>query len=196
MEFLWAGPAEEEAGGEGGENAGEASGSGPGDPSSGEAAAQGDAQSASKPAERNRRREADWIARRIRGMLDAREKLVVDNRAKKGEKGEGQPVLRAVERGDIALLFRALTNVEYYEEALRRYDIDYYLVGGHAFYAQQEIYDVVNLLRAVACPCDEVALAGTLRSPMFGLLDETLYWLAQHEDGLSGGLWGAGKQRA
>ena len=43
-------------------------------------------------------------------------------------------------------MFRALTNVEYYEEALRRYGIDYYLVGGHAFYAQQEIYDIVNLL--------------------------------------------------
>ena len=101
----------------------------------------------------------------------------------------GEPALRAVRPGDITLLFRALTNVEYYEEALRRYDIDYYLVGGHAFYAQQEIYDIVNLLRAVASPCDEVSLAGILRSPMFGLLDETLYWLSKHEGGLSGGFW-------
>ena len=72
--------------------------------------------------------------------------------------------------GDIALLFRALTNVEYYEEALQRYGIDYYLVGGHAFYAQQEIYDLLNLLRALDSPGDEVSLAGVLRSPMFGLL--------------------------
>ena len=86
-------------------------------------------------------------------------------------------------------MFRALTNVEYYEEALRRYGIDYYLVGGHAFYAQQEIYDIVNLLRAVASPCDEVSLAGILRSPMFGLLDETLYRLSKHDGGLSGGFW-------
>ena len=54
-----------------------------------------------------------------------------------------------MQQGDVALLFRALTNVEYYEEALRRYGIDYYLVGGHAFYAQQEIYDLLNLLRAI-----------------------------------------------
>ncbi len=73
---------------------------------------------------------------------------------------------------------------------MRRYGIDYYLVGGRAFYAQQEIYDIVNLLRAVASPCDELALAGTLRSPMFGLLDETLYWLSRHAGGLSGGFWG------
>ncbi len=118
-------------------------------------------------------------------MLDSGEKLVWDNAAA----ASGQPALRAVRPGDITLLFRALTNVEYYEEALRRYGIDCYLVGGHAFYAQQEIYDIVNLLRAVASPCDEVSLAGILRSPMFGLLDETLYWLAKHEGGLSGGFW-------
>ena len=133
--------------------------------------------------ERNRRREAEWIARRLRSMLDSGEPLVGDH----AESGEA--AMRAVRPGDITLLFRALTNVEYYEEALRRYCIDYYLVGGHAFYAQQEIFDIVNLLRAIASPCDEVSLAGILRSPMFGLLDETLYGLSKHEGGLSGGFW-------
>ena len=85
-------------------------------------------------------------------------------------------------------MFRALTNVEYYEEALRRYGIDYYLVGGHAFYAQQEIYDLVNLLRSLANPGDAVSLIGVLRSPMFALLDETLFWLGQHPEGVPGGL--------
>ena len=136
------------------------------------------------PAVRNRKREAEWIARRLRGMLDASEKLVWET-----DPATGQAAVRAVRPGDITLLFRALTNVEYYEEALRRYGIDYYLVGGHAFYAQQEIFDIVNLLRAVAGTCDEVSLAGVLRSPMFGILDETLYRLAKHEGGLSGGFW-------
>ena len=49
----------------------------------------------------------------------------------------------------------------------------------------------MNLLRAVASPCDEVGLAGVLRSPMFGLLDETLYWLSRHEGGLCSGFWDA-----
>ncbi len=134
-------------------------------------------------AERTRRREAEWIARRLRGMLDNGEQLVWDQSA------AAEPALRAVRPGDITLLFRALTNVEYYEEALRRHGIEYYLVGGHAFYAQQEIYDIVNLLRAISSPCDEVSLAGVLRSPMFGLLDETLYWLAKRKGGLSAGFW-------
>ncbi len=139
------------------------------------------------PSERTRRREADWIARRIRAMLDVGEKIVWDNESAR----QARPAVRAVRPGDIAVLFRALTNVEYYEEALRRYDIPYYLVGGQAFYAQQEIYDLLNLLRAIDSPCDEVSLVGVLRSPMFGLLDESLLWLAGHPEGLAGGLFAA-----
>jgi ATP-dependent helicase/nuclease subunit A len=139
--------------------------------------------------EQLRRREADWIARRIRQMLDGGERLVWDNEAAKA----GGPAVRAVRPGDVALLFRALSNVEYYEDALRRYGIPDYLVGGHAFYAQQEIFDLVNLLRVLADPRDKVSLAGVLRSPMFGLLDETLYALAQHSDGLAAGLAACGK---
>jgi ATP-dependent helicase/nuclease subunit A len=135
--------------------------------------------------ERLLRTEADWIARRIRGLLDSREKIVWDEDAAKA----GAPAARPARQGDFALLFRALTNVEYYEEALRRYGIDYYLVGGHAFYAQQEIYDLLNLLRTINSPSDAVSLAGVLRSPMFALHDETLFWLSRHPDGLAAGLW-------
>ena len=124
-------------------------------------------------AERLRRMEADWIARRLRHMLDQGEPLVYDEAAAKA----GAPAARAVRPGDIALLFRALSNVELYEEALQRYGIDYYLVGGKAFYSQQEVFDLANLLRAVESACDELSLAGALRSPFFGLYDETLYWL-------------------
>jgi len=47
---------------------------------------------------------------------------------------DGSMATRWLRPGDVAILFRALTNVEYYEEALRRYGIDYYLVG-NIFYA-------------------------------------------------------------
>jgi ATP-dependent helicase/nuclease subunit A len=137
------------------------------------------------PVERRRRREADWIARRIRAMVDSGAKIVWDKEAAKA----GNSATRRVQLGDIALLFRALTNIEYYEEALRRYGIDYYLVGGHAFYAQQEVFDLLNLLRALESPCDQIGLSGVLRSPFFNLLDETIFWLARHPDGLCAGLF-------
>jgi ATP-dependent helicase/nuclease subunit A len=131
-----------------------------------------------------RRREADWIARRLRSMLDSGEPLVYDTAAP-----ADKPSARLTNPGDIAILFRAMGDVEAYEKALHRYGIPYYLVGGHAFYAQQEIFDLLNLLRSLVSSADTVALAGVLRSPFFSLADETLFWLAQHADGLGAGLF-------
>ena len=55
------------------------------------------------------------------------------------------------------------------DPTFREQGIDYYLVGGHAFYAQQEIFDLLNLLRSITYPSDAIALAGVLRSPFFAL---------------------------
>lgn len=131
-----------------------------------------------------RKHEADWIARRIRHMLDCGEPLVWDA-------GSDVPAARPPRLGDFALLFRAMSDVDVYESALRDYGLDYYLVGGRAFYAQQEIYDLVNLLRTLASEADEVSLVGALRSPFFSLSDDTLYWLGQHPQGLTAGLFDA-----
>jgi ATP-dependent helicase/nuclease subunit A len=125
--------------------------------------------------------EADRIASRIATMISRKEALV------RGDPRERQ-TLRPVNQGDVVLLFRAMTNVELYEAALRRYSLDYYLVGGRAFFAQQEIYDLLNLLRALENPQDAVSLAGTLRSPFCCLSDESLFVLARHKDGLWAGL--------
>ncbi len=120
-----------------------------------------------------RRNEAMQIAQRLRELVDSRRPIV----------GAGDAVAAAAARpampGDIVLLFRAMTDVEHYEAALRHFDFDCYVEGGHAFYAQQEIYDVLNLLRAIASAADEIALVGALRSPLFAVADETLFWLAQ-----------------
>lgn len=129
-----------------------------------------------------RKQEADWIARRIRAMLDEGRPIVWDSTSE-------EPAARAPRIGDFALLFRALSNVEVYESALRDYGLDYYLVGGRAFYAQQEIFDLANLLRTLASEADEVSLVGALRSPFFSLSDDLLYWLAQHPAGLAAGLF-------
>ena len=82
-----------------------------------------------------------------------------------------------------------MTDVGHYERALADLGFDYHTVGGSAFYAQQEIRDVVNVLSVVEDPLDEVALAGALRSPFFHLSDDGLYWLARAcKGGLAEGL--------
>ena len=129
----------------------------------------------------SREREAHWIARRLVQLLESGEPLV-------GCKDDPDAA-RPLELGDIAVLLRSLGDVAVYEEAFRQHGLDYYLAGGHAFYAQQEIYDVLNLLKAVDSVADEIALAGALRSPFFSLQDETLFWLVEKHGSLNEGLY-------
>src|SRR4029077_4700229 len=100
-----------------------------------------------------RREEAKAIARRLSSLLDptSTELPVVDKDSKKA---------RAPKPADVAILFRTLSDVQVYEEALREYGLDYYLVGGHAFYAQQEIFDLLNLLRTLNSLSDAISLVG------------------------------------
>ena len=117
--------------------------------------------------------EADAIARRVAALLADPTPRVLEK--------DGTP--RRVERKDVTLLFRSMSHVALYEAALRRHGLDYYLVGGRAFFAQQEVYDLLNLLRAIENPQDAASLVGTLRSPFCGLSDEAIFLLATHPDG-------------
>jgi ATP-dependent helicase/nuclease subunit A len=76
--------------------------------------------------------------------------------------------------GDIALLFRALTQVQIYESIFRRANIPYQTVLGRGFYEREEITDLIQLLRFLDNKTDEIALAAVLRSPLCGLSDNAL----------------------
>lgn len=119
-----------------------------------------------------RKMEADWIASRINQCLQDDTVFVPD-------KSSPESSFRRVAPGDIVILFRAMSNVAIYEDALRRHGIDYYLVGGRAFYAQQEVFDLINLCRSIDEPDDDVSLIGLLRSPFFSLNDESIFLLSK-----------------
>ncbi len=122
-----------------------------------------------------RHREADLIARRIQLMVEDGETLVHWS-------GQGKEERRAVRHGDIAVLFRAMSDVWIYEQALRERSIPYYVVAGSGFYARQEAKDVLNLLRVLDNRTDDVSLAGLLRSPMFAVSDNALYRLGAERE--------------
>ena len=138
-----------------------------------------------KPSVDERRtNEARSLARWLRERLDAGW-TVVDRKT-----GQTRPA----HAGDVAFLFRAMTDVWHYETALADLGFDYHTIGGSAFYAQQEVRDVVNVLSVVEDPLDEVALAAALRSPFFSLSDAALFWLARKfEGGLTEGITRAGE---
>jgi ATP-dependent helicase/nuclease subunit A len=89
---------------------------------------------------------------------------------------------------EIALLFRASTGFPDYEQALESADIPFLTVAGKGFYDRPEIRDLLNILRALSDPWNDLAMAGLLRSPAFGVSDEGLYllrWSAGSENPVS-----------
>jgi ATP-dependent helicase/nuclease subunit A len=84
------------------------------------------------------------------------------------------PSTAQVKYSDIALLFRAMTQVGMYESIFRRANIPYQTVLGRGFYERAEIKDLIQLLRFLDNKSDELALAAVLRSPLCGISDNAL----------------------
>jgi ATP-dependent helicase/nuclease subunit A len=81
---------------------------------------------------------------------------------------------RAPRYSDIALLFRAMTDVPAYEAIFRSANIPFQTVQGKGFYQREEISDLIQLLRFLDNKTDELALAAVLRSPLGGVSDNAL----------------------
>lgn len=81
----------------------------------------------------------------------------------------------AVRYGDIAILCRASTSFGAYEDALDEAGLPYLTVAGRGFYDRPEVRDLLNALKALADPTDDLALVGLLRSPVMGFSDGELY---------------------
>jgi ATP-dependent helicase/nuclease subunit A len=114
--------------------------------------------------------QAAAVAERIERMIQDGESRVWDADSK---------TWRAVRAGDIAILLGRMTAGLEYERELARRNIPYYVVAGSGFFKQQEVFDVLNALRAIDNPFDDIALFGTLRSSLFGLDDNALGRIAQ-----------------
>lgn len=76
--------------------------------------------------------------------------------------------------GKITILLRAMTHCETLAKGLQRQGVPYVIVDGRGFYEQQEVMDILHLLAALHNRYRSLELAGILRSPYFGLNDETL----------------------
>jgi len=102
--------------------------------------------------------EALFIADRIRQYLREAEK----------EKGKD-----SVEP-HCAVLYRTNAQSRLVEEALRRYNITYAMVGGFSFYERAEIRDLLAYLRLVRNPHDSMALQRVINTPVRGIGKTTL----------------------
>ncbi|HEX6491859.1 MAG TPA: UvrD-helicase domain-containing protein, partial [Candidatus Dormibacteraeota bacterium] len=99
--------------------------------------------------------------------------------------GEGTPDgPRRCTPEDVCILMPSRTNLRNMERALERERIRYRLESGSLIVATQEVRDLLNILRSVDDPTDQVALVAALRTPAFGCSDvELVRWRAE------GGRW-------
>jgi ATP-dependent exoDNAse (exonuclease V) beta subunit len=121
-----------------------------------------------------RLREAEAIARRIAALVSGAAGVSVRER---GEGGAERP--RRPRFGDVAILFRRLTQIGPYERALRAAGIPYRLARGGGFYQAPEVRDLGELLATLFDPSDALAWAALLRSPLCAVSDGTLLLLAR-----------------
>ena len=110
---------------------------------------------------------ADWISRYLREGTDGKEKP------------------RA------AVLYRTNSQSRLFEEAMRRYQLKYHVVGGFSFYDRAEIKDLISYLKVVQNPDDSISLMRVINTPVRGIGKTTIEVLERLalETGLS--LWGA-----
>ena len=77
-------------------------------------------------------------------------------------------------RGHCAVLYRTNAQSRLFEEALRRYNISYTMVGGFSFYERAEIKDLLSYLRLIRNPHDSMALQRVINTPARGIGKTTL----------------------
>ncbi|MBC7788462.1 MAG: UvrD-helicase domain-containing protein [Anaerolineae bacterium] len=75
---------------------------------------------------------------------------------------------------DIAVLYRTNAQSRALEDAMRRHDIPYRLIGAVRFYDRREIRDLTSYLKLIANPSDDEAFLRAVGVPRRGLGDTTL----------------------
>ena len=126
--------------------------------------------------------EAAWIAQRIHELVVAGTPRLAPKR-----RADGTPTTEPVGRmryGDVALLFRASTDIPVYEKALEARGIPFLTQKSKGYFQSQEMVDLVYVLRAIHNPDDRFALACMATGPAMGATDdELLRWFHRDPSG-------------
>lgn len=100
-----------------------------------------------------------------------------------------QVMLGSAKESDFAIMYRTNAQSRLLEEAFRRANMSYRLVGAQRFYGRREVKDCIAFLRLIYNPRDEVSLARTINLPARGIGSVTYENLqtCAHQAGLSMG---------
>jgi DNA helicase-2/ATP-dependent DNA helicase PcrA len=90
-----------------------------------------------------------------------------------------------------AILYRTNSQSRLFEEALRRYNLNYNVVGGFSFYERAEIKDMISYLKLILNPNDSVALMRVVNTPVRGIGKTTMETVERVALETNGSLWSA-----
>ena len=120
-----------------------------------------------------------WTAREggsMIGLYEApdgeNEALFIADRVKKYLRDAQQ--VETDEPARCAVLYRTNSQSRLVEEALRRYQIQYHMVGGFSFYDRAEVKDILSYMKLVSNPHDSIALQRSVSSPPRGIGKTTM----------------------
>ena len=94
-------------------------------------------------------------------------------------------------RGQAAVLYRTNSQSRQVEEALRRYNRKYVVVGGLSFYRRAEVKDLVAYLKVTVTPSDRINLLRVINTPARGIGRTTVEHIENYARQHQASLWEA-----
>jgi DNA helicase-2/ATP-dependent DNA helicase PcrA len=95
-----------------------------------------------------------------------------------------EKILSRSPRERVAVLYRTNFQSRQIEEALRRYNRKYLVVGGFSFYQRAEVKDLLSYLKVVLSPQDSINLLRIINTPARGIgkgtVEQVEQWALQH----------------
>jgi DNA helicase-2/ATP-dependent DNA helicase PcrA len=89
----------------------------------------------------------------------------------------------------VAVLYRLNSQSRLIEEAMRRYQLPYQVVGGFSFYERAEIKDMISYLKLINNPQDSIALLRVINTPARGIGKTTVETLERLSLETGSSLW-------
>jgi DNA helicase-2/ATP-dependent DNA helicase PcrA len=90
-----------------------------------------------------------------------------------------------------AVLYRTNSQSRLVEEAMRRYQLNYHVVGGFSFYERAEIKDMISYLKVIQNPDDSIAVQRVINTPTRGIGKNTLEAIESIALETGTSMWGA-----
>src|SRR5829696_7421913 len=88
-----------------------------------------------------------------------------------------------------AVLYRTNSQSRVFEEAMRRQNLQYNIIGGFSFYERMEVRDIIAYLKLALNPNDSIALQRVINSPPRGIGRQTIEDLERRAKEYEMSLW-------